>query len=170
MVNLIAEMLIDFGAIEFGDFTLASGVRSRYYIDIKTALTNPVVLGKIAEAIADKDEFDVVAGVAVGAVPLAVAASLASKKPYAIIRKTEKGHGKSGALIGDVAGKRVLLVEDVTTSGGSVVYGIECLRDAGGIVREVLTVVDREEGAYETLRKLDIELSPLVRASEILNR
>jgi orotate phosphoribosyltransferase len=170
MVNKIAQMLIDCGAIEFGDFTLASGIKSSYYIDIKSALTNPAVLEKIAKAMADKNDFDVVAGVALGAVPLAVATSLASKKPYAIIRKTEKGHGKSGALIGDVRGKRVLLVEDVTTSGGSVAYGIECLRDAGAIVGDVYTVVDREEGASETLGKLGIKLSALIRASEILNR
>jgi orotate phosphoribosyltransferase len=169
MVNRITQLLIDFGAIEFGEFTLASGEQSRYYIDIKTAATRPELLGPIGEEIAAIHTFDVVAGVAVGAVPIAVATSLASRKPYAIIRQREKGHGKSGAIIGDVSGKKVLLVEDVTTSGGSVIYGVEKLREAGATVRSVVSVVDREQGALDALKRIGIELRPLVRASEILN-
>ncbi|KQC04028.1 MAG: orotate phosphoribosyltransferase [Methanoculleus sp. SDB] len=169
MVSRITQLLVDFGAIEFGEFTLASGARSRYYIDIKTAATRPELLGPIGEEIAANNAFDVVAGVAVGAVPIAVATSLASRKPYAIIRQQEKGHGKSGAVIGNVSGKNVLLVEDVTTSGGSVIYGVEKLREAGATVQNVVTVVDREQGAADALKRIGIELRPLVRASEILS-
>ncbi|NMC89467.1 MAG: orotate phosphoribosyltransferase, partial [Methanomicrobiales archaeon] len=81
MVNPIATLLLESGAIELGDFLLASGARSSYYIDIKTATTNPVVLAAIGKTIAEGWNFDVVAGVAVGAVPIAVAVSLASKRP-----------------------------------------------------------------------------------------
>jgi orotate phosphoribosyltransferase len=168
MVKDIADLLIEEGAIEFGDFTLSSGAKSKYYVDVKTASTKPLLLKAIGEAIAGAFDFDVVAGVAVGAVPLAVAVSLASGKPYAIIRRTEKGHGKSGNIIGEVTGKRVLLVEDVTTSGGSVLYGIECLREEGGIITRVVSVVDREQGAAELLEKVGVELSPLVKASDVL--
>jgi orotate phosphoribosyltransferase len=168
MVAEIQDLLIEFGAIEFGDFTLASGAKSAYYVDVKTAATNPALLGAIGEAIASAFEFETVAGVAVGAVPLAVAVSLASKKPYAVIRRSEKEHGKSGTIIGDVRGRKVLLVEDVTTSGGSVLYGIESLRSAGAIVDAVVTVVDREQGASETLRKAGVKLHALVKASDIL--
>ncbi|WOF16162.1 orotate phosphoribosyltransferase [Methanoplanus sp. FWC-SCC4] len=170
MVNEIAEVLIKYGAIEFGDFTLASGAKSSYYIDIKTASTNPELLSPIGKAIAEKFDFDVVAGVAVGAVPIAVSVSIFSGKPYSIIRKEKKEHGKSGAIIGDVKGKNVLLVEDVTTSGGSVIYGIDALRDAGAIVKTVVTVVDREQGASEKLSNSDVKLVPLVRVSEILKK
>lgn len=170
MVNEIAELLIRFGAIEFGDFTLASGEKSRYYVDIKTAATNPELLNEIGEAIAAGGGFEVVAGVAVGAVPIAVAVSLASRKPYAIIRRNEKEHGKSGTIIGDVKGREVLLVEDVTTTGGSVVYGIRCLQEAGARIRRVVTVVDREQGAGETLQEYGIELTALVKASDILTQ
>jgi orotate phosphoribosyltransferase len=170
MVNNIAELLIRCGAIEFGEFTLASGAKSKYYVDIKTAATNPEILKPIGDAIAAIDDFDVVAGVAVGAVPIAVAVSLSARKPYAIIRRDEKGHGKSGSIIGDVEGKEVLLVEDVTTTGGSVLYGIQCLRDAGARVRQVITVVDREQGAEALLQGLGIELTALVKASDILTQ
>ena len=111
MVNPIATLLLECRAIEFGEFVLASGARSSYYIDIKAATTDPTILREIGKAIAERWEFDMVAGVAVGAVPIAVAVSLASGRPYAIIRKAEKGHGKAGTIVGDVAGKNVLLVE-----------------------------------------------------------
>jgi len=168
MVNEIAELLIRHRAIEFGEFTLASGAKSSYYIDVKTANTDPLLLAPIAESIAARCDFDVVAGVAVGAVPLAVATSLVSGRPYAIIRKEVKDHGKAGNIIGDVKGKDVLLVEDVTTSGGSVIYGIEALRAAGAIVTKVISVVDREAGATEKLKAIGVKLTPLVSVSDIV--
>jgi len=167
-MNALADLLIQYKALEFGDFTLASGAKSRYYVDVKTAVTNPDFLARIAQEIAQRYEFDIVAGVAVGGVPLAVAVSLAAKKPFAIIRAEEKDHGKKSVIIGNVAGKGVLLVEDVTTSGGSALYGITMLRNAGAKADRVVTVVDREQGAEDTLEKQGIALCPLVRVSEIL--
>lgn len=169
MVNRIARLLLESGAIESGDFLLASGARSSYYIDIKTATTNPAILAEIGKAIADGWEFEVVAGVAVGGVPIAVAVSLSGGRPYAIIRKEAKDHGKSGRIIGDVNGKDVLLVEDVTTSGGSAIYGIEALRAAGAHVDRVVTVVDREAGAREALAEMGVSLQALVRVSDLLD-
>jgi orotate phosphoribosyltransferase len=167
-MNAIADLLIRHKAIEFGDFTLASGSKSRYYVDVKTAVTHPDFLAVIAREIATRYEFDVVAGVVVGGVPLAVATALAAQKPFAIIRAEEKDHGKKALIIGDVRGKNILLVEDVTTSGGSAMYGISMLRNAGARADRVVTVVDREQGAAATLKKQAIDLYPLVRVSEIL--
>jgi len=168
MVNPITTLLIQYKAIETGDFTLASGAKSTYYIDVKTAVTNPDLLNAIAKLVAQSHEFDVVAGVAVGGIPLAVAISLNAKKPYAIIRAAEKSHGKKEMIIGNVRNKRVLLIEDVTTSGGSALYGIETLRTAGAQADRVVTVVDREQGAEAMLSKQGIEFQPLVRVSELL--
>ena len=97
----------------------------------------------IAKEVAAKYDFDVVAGVAVGGVPLATAVSLAAKKPCAIIRAQAKDHGKSQMVIGTVKDKRVLLIEDVTTSGGSSKYGVDELKKEGAIVESVVTVVGR---------------------------
>jgi orotate phosphoribosyltransferase len=168
MVNPLAALLIANKAIEFGDFTLASGKKSRYYIDVKSAVTNPALLSAIASAIAEKYPFDVVAGVAVGGIPLAVATALVAKKPYAIIRAAEKSHGKKDLIIGQVTGRDILLVEDVTTSGGSALYGIEALRAAGARADRVVTVVDRDQGAAAMLSKQGVALLPLVNVSEIL--
>jgi orotate phosphoribosyltransferase len=167
-VNTIADLLIKHKAIEFGEFTLASGKKSPYYVDVKTAVTNPDLLAAIASAIAHTHTFDVVAGVAVGGIPLAVATSIITKKPYAIIRAAEKSHGKKDVIIGTVKDTDVLLVEDVTTSGGSALYGINALVAAGARADRVVTVVDREQGAGEMLRKQGVRLLPLVKISEIL--
>ena len=166
--NIIADRLIEAGAIEFGEFTLASGATSPYYVDIKSAMTDPALLAEIARAIAGREPFEVVAGVAVGGVPLAVAVSLASGRPYAIVRSAAKDHGRGDLVIGAVAGRQVLLVEDVTTSGGSALYGINELRKAGAMVECVITVVDREGGAEERLAAAKARLVPLVRARELL--
>ena len=170
MENPVLDLLIQYKAVEFGDFTLASGVKSKYYIDVKTAIMQPALLGEIAKEVAERYTFDAVAGVAVGGVPLAVAVSLASGKPCAVIRAAAKDHGKSQMVIGDVAGKHVLLIEDVTTSGGSSKYGIDELRKAGAIVDSVVAVVDRDSGAEALLAAEGVTLHPLVRASELLNR
>ena len=168
MVNEIADLLKQHGAVEFGDFVLASGAKSTYYLDIKSAVTSPQVLGAIGNAISAMVTFDVVAGVAVGGVPIAVATALASGRPYAIIRSADKGHGKKERIIGEVKGKKVLLVEDVTTSGGSALYGIDELRAAGADADMVITVVDRESGATEKMKERGISLLSLVKASELL--
>ena len=169
MVNRILDLLIQYKAVEFGDFTLASGAKSKYYVDVKTAIMQPELLSEIAAEVAAKYDFDVVAGVAVGGVPLATAVSLAAKKPCAIIRAQAKDHGKSQMVIGTVKDKRVLLIEDVTTSGGSSKYGVDELKKEGAIVESVVTVVDREGGAADLLGKEGVILHPLVRASELLN-
>lgn len=164
----ILDLLIQYKAVEFGDFTLASGAKSKYYVDVKTAIMKPELLSAIAREVAMKYEFDVIAGVAVGGVPLATAVSLASNKPCAIIRSSAKDHGKSDLIIGDVKGKHVLLIEDVTTSGGSSKYGVDELKKAGAQIDEVVTVVDREGGASALLGAEGVKLSSLVKASELL--
>jgi orotate phosphoribosyltransferase len=111
----------------------------------------------------------VVAGVAIGGVPIAVVTSITSNRPYAIIRNIEKSHGKTGMIIGDVKGRKVLMVEDVTTSGGSVIAGIEVLRAEGAVVDTVIAVVDREAGAASALEKHGVRLLSLTTAKELIN-
>jgi orotate phosphoribosyltransferase len=164
----LRDLLIRYKAIEFGEFTLASGAKSTFYIDVKSAVTHPDLLSSVAQEVIRTCDFDVIAGVAVGGVPLAVAVSLVSGKPYAIIRSSEKGHGKKDVIIGNVQGKNVLLIEDVTTSGGSALYGIEMLRAAGARADRVVTVVDRGQGAEQVLKSHGVEILPLVRVADLI--
>lgn len=174
--NMNKQQLIDLlkkcGAIQFGRFVLTSGAISDYYIDIKKASTNPKILKKIVEMMAEYVEgYDVIAGMELGAIPLAVALSLETGTPYVIVRKEKKQHGTGKQIEGvDVKNKKVLVVEDVTTTGGSVVKAIKTLRENQALVDEVLVVVDRESGAEEKLLNINVNLLPLISVSDILKK
>jgi orotate phosphoribosyltransferase len=168
----LIQQLKDCGAIKFGRFVLTSGALSDYYIDIKKASTEPKTLRLIAQEMSSYTKgYDLLAGMELGAVPLVVALALETGIPYVIIRKEKREHGTGKQIEGgDVKGKNVLIVEDVTTSGGSVVKTIQILRENQAEVEKVLAVVDRESGATEQLKKLEVEFIPLVSVSEILKK
>jgi orotate phosphoribosyltransferase len=166
----LIQQLKECGAIKFGRFVLTSGALSDYYIDIKKASTEPKVLKLIAQEMSSHTkDYDLLAGMELGAVPLVVALALETGIPYVIIRKEKREHGTGKQIEGgDVKGKSVLIIEDVTTSGGSVVKTIQILRENNAIIEKVIVVVDRESGAREKLQKLEVEFVPLVTVSEIL--
>lgn len=172
----LSEALKSCGALQFGEFTLASGAKSDYYIDIKKASTNPEVLRLIARLMAQKMrdegiEADRIAGVVLGSVPLATALALETGIPYVMIRKEKKDHGTGKLIEGDLnAGDRVLVVEDVITTAGSSIKAIGTLREAGADVRYVISVIDREGGGAENLAEAGVDFRPLVKASELVKR
>ena len=168
--NDLIQLLKECKAIQFGRFVLTSGAVSDYYIDIKKASTNPNILKKIAELMAEyTEDYDILAGMELGAVPLVVALSLETNIPYVIVRKERREHGTSKQIEGvEINGKRILIIEDVTTSGGSVVKTIKIIRENKGIVDEVISIVDRESGAEEKLRNVDVSFIPLISISDIL--
>ncbi len=158
-------------AVKRGEFTLASGKKSDYYINIKEVYTKPEVLKEIAVKMAEIIEgkkIDKIAGVAIGAIPIAVALSLQTGIPFVIVRKEEKNHGTSSKIEGEIKeGERVVIVEDVTTTGGSVINAIEALRSFGCVCEEALVVVDREEGAEENLKRKGVKLISLFKGIEL---
>jgi len=168
------KALKDCGALQFGDFTLASGAKSNYYIDIKRASTDPKVLYLISQLMAEKMTSmnmrpDKIAGVVLGSVPLAAALSLATGIPYVMVRKEKKDHGTSKLIEGVLnKGDKVVVIEDVITSAGSSISAIGTLREAGADVSVVLSVIDRESGGEAALKKIGVDLVPLVRASRLL--
>ena len=173
-MSKMSQALVDCGALQFGDFTLASGAKSSYYIDIKRASTDPKVLKLIAQLMAENLaesglKVDRIAGVVLGSVPLAAALSLETGIPYIMIRKEKKDHG-TGTLIEGILneGDNVLVVEDVITSAGSSITAIGTLREVGAKVENVYSVIDREAGGADNLKEIGIQLTPLVRASELL--
>ena len=164
------EYLIDLlkqnGVFLEGDFTLSSGKKSNYYINMKKAITEPEILSTISKLITQKidlDDIDKVAGPALGAVAIATAVSLESKLPLLMIRKEKKGYGTSKLIEGELnEGDNVIVVEDVSTTGGSLLKAIRAINDNGGNVKRAFVVVDREEGAIETFEKEGITLEPLI--------
>ncbi|MDP6612575.1 MAG: orotate phosphoribosyltransferase [Candidatus Hydrothermarchaeota archaeon] len=171
MSSLLVEMLKK-NAVNLGSFTLASGKKSDFYIDIKKAYTKPEVLMEITREMArliKNEKADKIAGVAVGAVPLVTALSLESGLPFLIVRKEMKGHGTGNKIEGELrAGENVIIVEDVTTTGESVLKAVEAIRDVNALCDRVVVVVDRNEGAVEHLASQGITLLPLTTSRELL--
>lgn len=165
----IVQMLLDASAVRFGEFTLASGERSDVYVDVKRAWTDPHRLDLLARALAARvGSTDRLAGMELGAVPLVVATALRTGHPYVILRKAAKEHGTRQPYEGEIgAGQRVLLIEDVATTGGSSERSVEIIRAAGGVVDRVLVVVDRESGARDRLGSLGVRLEPLATLAEL---
>ncbi len=159
--------------------TLASGRASSFYFDMKPTMLDPDGAVQVALAMARTIKplkADFVGGLAMGAVPIVSAlapVSALAGDPIRVffVRKEAKGHGAKrqveGLAVGEsLDGKRVVVVEDVTTTGGSAMQAVEVVREAGATVTDLVTIVDREEGAEKNLSPEGIALHPIFRASE----
>jgi orotate phosphoribosyltransferase len=165
-----------------GEVTLASGRKSDFYFNLKPTMLDPEGAALLAEltyeALKD-DQLDYIGGLEMGAVPLAGAiAQLSWLKGHPIaaffVRKKPKEHGARLAIEGlakgeSLEGKRIVVVEDVTTTGGSAMKAVEALREAGADVALVLTMVDREEGASDTFAEAGLPFRSIYKASEFLH-
>jgi orotate phosphoribosyltransferase len=164
-----------------GEITLASGRKSDFYFNLKPTMLDPEGAALLAELTFDAlrdDNLDYVGGLEMGAVPLAGAiAQLSWLKNHPIaaffVRKKPKEHGARLAVEGlakgeSLQGKRIVIVEDVTTTGSSAIKALDAVRDAGGEVVLVYTMIDREEGAIETFAQAGVPFRALYKASEFL--
>lgn len=171
--DYLIELLKENEVFLEGDFTLSSGKKSNYYINMKKAITEPKILSTISKLISEKvanDDIDKVAGPALGAVPIATAVSLQSDLPLLMIRKEKKGYGTSKLIEGElVEGDNVIVVEDVSTTGGSLLKAIKAIQNNGGNVKRAFVVVDRQEGAIDEFKKEGIELEPLITVNEFFD-
>ena len=151
-------------AMQFGDFTLASGKKSSYYVNSKKVLFHAEAITLLGELLADATAdltFDAIGGLEVGAIPMAAAALTAlhrrgkSAEGF-FVRKVAKGHGSNERLEGLVkAGDYVVVIDDVLTTGGSVLQAIEVVEAAGAKVVRVVCICDRLQGAREALGSYD---------------
>lgn len=137
-----------------GDFTLRSGRKSKYYLDKYLFETQPDILKALGEMFAAfvKPTTTLIAGAELGGVALAAAASMASGKPFVIIRNAKKDYGTSKPYEGKL-GERdsVLLVEDIATTGGQVLEAAKFITSIGASVERIVAVIDRQEGARENI-------------------
>jgi orotate phosphoribosyltransferase len=155
---------------EGGPFKLASGATSDYYLDMKPTMFSAEGISLIADIVYDmlRDDgsVDAVGGLELGAVPITSAVSMRSfsGRPVDafVVRKEAKDHGTSKKIDGNFHDNaRVVLVEDVTTQGGSVMQAVHAVRARGATVTKIITIVDRLEGAADNLRKEGIALEPV---------
>jgi len=154
-----------------GDFVLRSGRRSKYYMDKYLFETQPDILAELGQLFAERVELagaDVIAGPELGAVALAAATSLASGKPFAIVRKAKKEYGTDKLIEGTpVAGKNVLLVEDIGTTAGAALEAAGVLRQAGANILGLCFVIDRQEGARENVEKAGYKFDAILNKGDL---
>ncbi len=165
------------------EITLASGRTSDFYFNMKPTMMDPegsaLLAGLVCKALEDKGA-EMIGGLEMGAVPIVsftAPESFRRGQPLRafFVRKQVKGHGAQKRIEGlaegkSLAGKRICIVEDVTTTGGSALKAVELVREEGGEVVLVLTLVDRQEGASDTFADANIPFLALFKAEEFLSR
>lgn len=163
-------------AVVHGEVTLSSGKRADYYVDMRRATLHHAaapLIGKLLLALTADWEYTAVGGLTLGADPVATAMLHAAANDGAaldafVVRKSAKEHGMQRRIEGaSVAGRRVLAVEDTSTTGGSVLTAVEALREAGAEVVGVATVVDRATGAREAIEAEGLAYRSLLGLSDL---
>lgn len=174
----VAEALLEIGGVGFRlnePITFKSGIVSPVYCDNRTFPFWPAQWRKVIEGFAALIEreglgFDVLGGIEAAGIPHSAALGYAMQRPSVFIRKQPKEHGKRARIEGgDVAGKRVLLVEDLVTTGGSSLSGVQALRDVGATVTDCLSIISYEFAeAREAFAAADVTLHTLTRFDDVL--
>lgn len=166
----LADDLLRLGCVQFGDFKLKSGKNSPIYIDLRRLVGDPVVLSRAARAYIDvmrNLEFDRVAGLPYAALPIATAISLQSSWPLVYPRKEVKDYGTKSAVEGQFnPGETVIVVDDLISTGGSKLEGIEKLKAAGLQVSDIVVLIDRQSGRGKDLE--DYKLHSVFQLPELL--
>lgn len=144
-------------ALLHGDFTLRSGRKSKYYLDKYLFQTQPDILAALAERFASKiaqlpGGVDRLAGAELGGIPIVSATSIAADKPTVLIRNQKKNYGTAKQVEGKLQpGDRVVILEDIATTGGQVLEAAKSLTDMGATIVAIIAVIDRQEGARENV-------------------
>ncbi|MCY3994171.1 MAG: orotidine-5'-phosphate decarboxylase [Caldilineaceae bacterium] len=165
--------LAGLGALQFGDFTLASGKKSSMYVDLRLLVSRPELMQAAAAAYAKELAAlpcDRIAGVPYAALPIGMAVALASGVPLIYNRKESKSHGLGKDIEGLwQPGERVVIIEDVITTGGSIVSSVELFRAAGLIVEDAIVLLDRQQGGVENLQKAGIRVHSVLALGDVLD-
>ena len=161
--------------IKFGDFTLASGKKSSYYIDLRLVASFPHIFRKMTKnlqkLVSEKtglDNFDSLVSVPTGGLIIGSALAIETVKPLIYVRDKPKDYGTTKSIEGKISsGMKVVLIDDVITTGNSVINGIKQLKDAGLSISDVYVIINRLEGANNTLELEEVNLYQLTDVLEI---
>ncbi len=169
----LADALLEAGCVRFGQFTLKSGLRSPIYLDLRMLISRPALLSRVAAAyVARLRElrFDRLAALPYAALPIATAISLQAGWPLIYPRKEAKEYGTAAIIEGAyAAGERVVIIDDLATTGGSKFEAIDKLKAAGLVVEDVVVLIDRQGGAAEALAAAGYRLHAVLTLTEMLD-
>ncbi len=176
-VKEFATFLYEVGALKFGDFALASGKKSSYYVDLRIVPSFPHEFRKMIKYLQNKitqeielDEFDSLVSVPTGGLVIASALAIETIKPLIYVRTKSKEYGTSKLVEGKVRqGMKALMIDDVATSGGSILRSIETLKKEGVVVKDAYVIVNRLEGATKNLAREDVTMHQITDIIEITN-
>ena len=174
----LARLMLKTGAVKFGVFTLTSGKLSPYYVDLRAIPSYPSALRRVVDMYQKVIEENVglhvvdrVAGVPVAGIPFASIVAYNNLKPFLYVRKEAKPHGRERRIEGVLKpGDRVLIVDDLATTGKSSLSAVEAIQAEGGVVEHVVVLVDREEGAAEALAERGVRLHAVTGVGDLADR
>jgi len=171
----MANILFKIDAVKFGVFKLSTGKASPYYIDLRVIPSFPDAFREICNFYADYitrqigiENFDRIAGIPIAGIPFASQIAYNLKKPFLFVRKGVRTHGRERRVEGVlVSGNRVLLIDDLVTTGLTLKKAAEAVKAEGGVVADAVVFLDREEGGKQLLEANGVKLHALLRISEI---
>ena len=173
--NEFCRILMKINALEFGTFKLSSGRVTPYYVDLRLISSFPDAFHRISEFCAtfvkkelDAESFDRISGIPVAGIPLASILAYQLSKPFIYVRQGVKLRGRERRVEGVLMpGDRILMVDDLVTTGLSLKRTAVSIRSEGGVVTDAFVLLDREEGGRKRLAENEIEVHPLFKISEI---
>ncbi len=174
-VKEFATFLHQKGIIKFGDFTLASGKKSSYYVDLRLVPSYPhqfrtmikYLQNNIAESVG-LNSFDSLVSVPTGGLVIASALAIETVKPLIYVRSKPKDYGTSKSVEGQIhEGMKVVMIDDVATTGGSMVNAIKSLKEASITIEDAYVIVNRMEGADKALKELGVKLHSITNIIQI---
>ncbi len=171
----LAQDLLTSGCVRFGQFTLKSGVVSPIYLDLRRLITHPQILARAAKAYATTLrvhdlQFDRLAGIPYAGLPIATAISLEMNRPLIYPRREAKDYGTKAAIEGEFnAGETIAVIDDLATTGGTKIESIQKLESAGLKVKDIVVLIDREQGAGAMLAEAGYRLHAVVTLRELLD-
>jgi orotate phosphoribosyltransferase len=178
LVEELCKILVKTGAIKFGLFKLTSGILSPYYIDMRTIPSFPQAFKTITSiyesTINEKiglSNFDRIGCVPTAGIPYASVLSFKLDKPLLYIRKEVRVHGRERRIEGLLEpGDKVLLIDDLITTGKNLVSAVNAIRGEGGIIEEGLVLIDRQEGGIKKLSEMNVRINFFIRVSELAKK
>ena len=174
-VKEFSTFLFENKIIQFGDFTLASGKKSSYYVDLRLVPSYPHDFRRMVKHLQNEitndvglENFDSLVSVPTGGLVIASALAIETVKPLIYVRSKPKDYGTSKSVEGKIQeGMKVVMVDDVATTGGSVLNGIKSLKEANIKIEDAYVIVNRMEGADEALKEQGVILHSLLNVLEI---